>query len=78
MKTQKEIEKKRWELDKMMGDNMPTEETIKKLREFTEGKKLPDEQLEMMLIVMGRSTNSISIDAQRFILDWVLDDSNNG
>lgn len=73
MKTQKEIQAKLKELDEMMSINMPTQKSIEELRDFTNNdKKLPHEHVEMLLKVMGRSSDTISIDAQRFILQWVL------
>ena len=73
MKTQNEIEAKLKELDEMMKRNMPTQKSVEELRDFANSdKKLPHQHVEMLLKVMGRSSNSISIDAQRFILQWVL------
>jgi len=64
MKTQKEIEEKYEELNKRMSANMPTKETnneLVALKGF--------EALEKMA---KRSADGISIDAQRYILEWVL------
>ena len=66
MKTQKEIEEKYEELNQMMRNNMPTEESNKKfatLKGYAALEKMAE-----------TSTTVISIDAQRFILEWVLSD----
>ena len=67
MKTQKEIKTKLKELDKMMAQNMPTKKSIDELKNYKSS-----EPGELLLKIMGNSTNTISIDAQRFILHWVL------
>jgi len=64
MKTQQEIEKKYDELNQRMSDNMPTKESNK---EFTSLKGF--DALEKMA---KTSTDTISIDAQRYILEWVM------
>jgi len=64
MKTQKEIEEKYEELNKRMSANMPTESSNKELAALK-----GFEALEKMA---KRSTDAISIDAQRYILEWVL------
>lgn len=64
IKTQEEIEKKYKELNQRMADNMPTEESNKELQ-LLKG----FDALEKMA---KRSTDSISIDAQRYILEWVM------
>jgi len=64
MKTQKEIEEKYEELNKRMSDNMPTESSNKELASL---KGFP--ALEK---IAKTSTDTISIDAQRYILEWVL------
>lgn len=64
MKTQQEIEEKYEELNKQMSNALPTEESNKELASL----KGPD-ALEKMVKI---SSNAISIDAQRFILEWVL------
>ena len=66
MKTPEEIEEKYEELNRMMRNIMPTEESNKK---FAALKGYA--ALEKMAQV---STTAISIDAQRFILEWVLND----
>ena len=64
MKTQKEIEEKYEELNKRMSDNMPTEESNKELASLKGFHALEK---------MGKtSTDAISIDAQRYILEWVM------
>lgn len=70
MKTQKEIEAKLKELDKMMAQNMPTKKSIDELRDSIK----PSKPAEMLLKMMESSSTTISIDAQRFILQWVLYD----
>ncbi len=67
MKTQKEIEAKLKELDKMMAQNMPTTKSIDELKNYKSSE--PEEFLSKIL---ETSSNTISIDAQRFILQWVL------
>lgn len=64
IKTQEEIEEKYKELNQRMADNMPTEESNKELQ-LLKG----FDALEKMA---KRSTDSISIDAQRYILEWVM------
>lgn len=65
MKTQKEIKKKYEELNKRMRDAMPNEESNKEL-----GYLKGFDALEKMA---QTSCNAISIDAQRYILEWVLE-----
>ncbi len=64
MKTQKEIEEKYEELNQRMADNMPTEESIKELKSL--------KGLDALEKMFKRSSDTISIDAQRYILEWVL------
>jgi len=64
MKTQKEIEEKYEELNKRMSANMPTEESNKEIASLK-----GFEALEKMA---KKSADGISIDAQRYILEWVL------
>lgn len=66
MKTQKEIEKKYEELNQMMKDNMPTEESVQELESL--------QGLDVLKKIAEKSSTAISIDAQRFILEWVLED----
>jgi len=64
MKTQEEIEKKYEELNKRMSDNMPTEESNKELASLKD--------LDAFEKITQRSVDGISIDAQRYILEWVM------
>ena len=64
MKTQKEIEEKYEELNKRMADNMPTEESNKELT-YLKG-------IDALEKTTQRSLDSISIDAQRYVLEWVM------
>jgi len=64
MRTQKEIEEKYEELNKRMSANMPTESSNQELAVLK-----GFEALEKMA---KRSADGISIDAQRYILEWVL------
>jgi len=64
MKTQKEIEEKYEELNKRMSDVSPTEESNKELASL--------KGLEAFEKMAKTSTNAISIDAQRYILEWVM------
>ena len=66
MKTQEEIEKKYEELNQMMKDNMPTEESVQELESL--------QGLDVLKKIAQKSSTAISIDAQRFILEWVLKD----
>jgi len=66
MKTQEEIEEKYEELNRMMRNIMPTEESNKKFANL-KGYAALEKMAET-------STTAISIDAQRFILEWVLND----
>ena len=69
MKTQIEIEKKYAELNQRMKDNFPTEDEIKKIRSVFEGN---GSLLELITTMQTKSVDSLSVDAQRFILEWVL------
>jgi len=64
MKTQEEIEEKYEELNKRMSANMPTESSNKELAAL--------EGFEALEKMAKRSAESISIDGQRYILEWVL------
>lgn len=66
MKTQEEIEKKYKEINQMMKDNMPTEESVQELESL--------QGLDVLKKIAQKSSTAISIDAQRFILEWVLED----
>jgi len=64
MKTQEEIEEKYEELNKRMSDNMPTAKSTKELTSL--------KNLDVFEKIAKRSVDSISIDAQRYILEWVM------
>jgi len=64
MKTQKEIEEKYEELNKRMSDNLPTESSNKELASIKD--------LDVFEKMAKRSVDGISIDAQRYILEWVM------
>ena len=69
MKTQKEVEEKLEKLDQRMMDNMPTKESNNELLEAIKAKKNTEEVMEKNA---SRMVYSISLDAQRLILQWVL------
>jgi len=64
MKTLEEIEEKYEELNKRMSDNLPTEKSIKELASLKD--------LDVFEKITQRSVDSISIDAQRYILEWIM------
>jgi len=64
MKTQKEIEEKYEELNKRMAAAMPTEESNKELASLR--------GLDAFEKVAKTSVDGVSIDAQRYILEWVM------
>ena len=72
MKTEEEIKEKYDELNKQMKDNMPTEKDIQEL--ITNRENSAISSIEILEKMLNKSTDSISIDAQRFILEWVLND----
>ncbi len=70
MRTQKEIEEKYEELNQRMADLLPNEKDIQNLREKISGnKELSGETLLKLMVV---PTYTISTDAQRYILEWVM------
>ena len=71
MKTEEEIKEKYEELNKQMKDNLPTEKDIQELILNRENSAISS--IEILEKMLSKSTDSISIDAQRFILEWVLD-----
>lgn len=71
MKTQKEIEEKYEILNKRMTDLMPSAQDVQELRDYICGEKTISGN-ELMAKIMARSSDSISTDAQRYILEWVL------
>ncbi len=64
MKTQEEIEKKYEELNKWMRDNTPTEKSNNELKSL--------KGLDTLEKMVEQSSLGISIDGQRYILEWVL------
>ncbi len=64
MKTQEEIEKKYEELNQWMRDNVPTEKSNNELKSL--------KGLDALEKMAERSSHEISIDGQRYILEWVL------
>lgn len=64
MKTQEEIEKKYEELNKWMRDNVPTEISNNELKSL--------KGLDALEKMAEQSSHGISIDGQRYILEWVL------
>lgn len=64
MKTQKEIEEKYEELNKRMSDALPTKESNKELASL--------KGLDALEKMAKTSTDAISIDAQRYVLEWVM------
>lgn len=71
IKTQKEIEKKYEELNQRMSEISPTVTDIAELANIVKNKSKGTD-LEMLTKVMEKSSNTISIDAQRYILEWVM------
>lgn len=75
MKTKKQLKAKLEELNKRMTELMPTEKSNKdlesKVREQIQGK---GDHLLFLLHQTHNTTNVISIDAQRYLLEWILDE----
>lgn len=75
MKTKAQLRVKLEELDKRMTGLMPTQKSNKdlesKVRELIEGK---GDHLLFLLHQTGDMTNVISTDAQRYLLQWILDE----
>lgn len=76
IKTQEEIEKKHEELNQRMRDYLPNEDDIRKLKDdvniIRDNKISIDKQMEILLKVMIHPVDTISTDAQRYTLEWVL------
>jgi len=76
MKTQKEIYEKLNEVEKMMRDNIPTEDEVTQLKDYHQAMQddtITDEKrMKILLKVMSRPPEVISLDAQLFILKWIL------
>jgi len=64
MKSLKEIETKYDEINKMMSEAMPTEKSNKELASL--------KGLEALEKMAQTSSHAISLDAQRYILEWVM------
>ena len=78
MKTQKEIYEKLKDVEQMMRDNIPNEKDITQLKYYVQAIKdktiTDDERMSILLKVMSRPVETISLDAQLFILKWMLYD----
>lgn len=78
MKSQEELEAKLKEVKQMMRDNIPNEEDIKQLRDYVQGVKdktiSNDKRMEILVKVMSRPPEVISLDAQLYLLKWMLAD----
>ena len=79
IKTQKEIEEKLKEVEAMMRDNIPNEKDVKQLSDYMqtiENKTIisDEERMKILVKVMSRPPEVISLDAQLFILKWILYD----
>lgn len=72
MKTEEQIREKLKELDKMMYDAIPNENDIQEIRDFRNG-ELNLQTPELLLKILSRSTHTFSIDAQRYIIEWILE-----
>ncbi len=76
MKTQKEIYEKLKEVEGMMRDNIPNEKDITQLKYYVQAIKdktiTDDERMSILLKVMSHPVETISLDAQLFILKWML------
>ena len=76
MKTQKEIYEKLKEVEGMMRDNIPNEKDITQLKYYVQAIKdktiTDNERMSILLKVMSRPVETISLDAQLFILKWIL------
>jgi len=70
IKTPEEIQKKYEELNRLMGDRTDTRILLDEMAEITDGKKeMSDSMMLKMLLV---SSNNVSTDAQRYLLEWVM------
>jgi len=76
MKKQKEIYEKLKEVEGMMRDNIPNEKDITQLKYYVQAIKdktiTDDERMSILLKVMSKPVETISLDAQLFILKWIL------
>ena len=70
MRTPEEIKKKYEELNQRMADLIPDEKDLQNLREKLSGNK--ELSGEILIKIMSLPTNTISTDAQRYILEWVM------
>lgn len=72
MKTLEEVEKKYEELNQRMRKQLPNDNDIKDLQNYM-NKTIPDDQrTAIMLKIMSKPVDTISIDAQRYALEWVM------
>ena len=71
MKTLKEIEEKLEELNERMCSLMPNEKSIQELRDCLRSDDLKVRS-DMFAKTMMLSSDTVSTDAQRYILEWVL------
>jgi len=76
MKTQKEMETELKRLEQLMRDNIPNEDEIKQLQDYVQAiidKTISDkDRMKILVKVMSRPVEVISIDAQIFRLKWAL------
>lgn len=76
IKTPEEIEKKYVELNQHMDDQIPREKDIRKLRDYLKAIKdktiSDDERMAILVKVLSQPTETISLDAQRYALEWVM------
>lgn len=70
MRTQKEIEEKYEELNQRMADLIPNEKDLQNLREKLSGNK--ELSGETLIKIMALPIHTVSTDAQRYILEWVM------
>ena len=71
IKSKIEIEEKYEELNQRMQKNIPKEKDIQELINYGEDKTKKD-GVEILVKMLSRSTDSISIDAQRYAIEWVM------
>ena len=74
MRSPEEIEKKYEQLNEILGEHLSSFEIVKKLNKIEEDKiaENGEEAKELALKLMGMSAHTISLDAQRYILEWVM------
>ncbi len=78
MKTQKEIEEKLKDVESMMRDKIPTEQEVVQLKDYHQAMQddtiSDEERMKVLLKVMSKPPEVISLDAQLYILKWMLYD----